>query len=120
MNSKSNFFTPIAQSGVLLLGFWVSILLLIVQWVITGVFFSQLPPEVPLLYSLPYGKARLIEKQWFLLLPALGIVFWLVNILMMRIFKEAHVLIRQMTVWTTCLILGLLIIAQAYLVLLVL
>lgn len=42
--------------------------------------FSQLPPQVPLFYSLPWGEARLASAASLFLLPTLSTTFLIVNL----------------------------------------
>jgi len=63
--------------------------LVIVSFGILAWIFNKLPPEVPWLYSLPWGEQQLISKYWFGaglggVLLALGLCAWLSN----RLVKE--------------------------------
>jgi len=44
---------------------------------ITAIFWWQLPPQIPLFYSLPYGSNQLASRTWVVLLPALSLFVWL-------------------------------------------
>lgn len=41
---------------------------------------KQLPPAVPLFYSLPWGNARLADPVWLWLLPALSAAGLIINL----------------------------------------
>ncbi|MEK7064751.1 MAG: hypothetical protein AAB973_04055 [Patescibacteria group bacterium] len=47
-------------------------------------FWKRLPPEVPWLYSLPWGGSQLISKIWFALSLPIVMVLGLVNLVMSR------------------------------------
>lgn len=68
--------------------------------VVTASFFilqSGLPPKIPLFYSLPWGQAQLVNKQQFLLLPAVLLLFGLANTLIAsQLHKLQTVLIRSL------------------------
>jgi len=80
-------------------------------WIIAGVglvffalgilawFWKKLPPEVPWLYSLPWGEQQLISKTWFGaglggLLVALGLCAWLAKILSKEDTRAGVLLLR--------------------------
>jgi len=76
---------------------WWSLSLVGVNLILTGVFFWQLPKEIPLFYSQPEGRAQLADKWWVWLLPGLAIGFWLIiNLLIKLIDEEMKVLTRLM------------------------
>ena len=57
---------------------------LLSSFLITATFFilkDNLPPKIPLFYSLSWGKPQLVDKQQFLILPAVLLLFCLVNTL---------------------------------------
>jgi hypothetical protein len=43
--------------------------------------YADLPPTVPLWYSLPWGTAQLAQKQLLLLIPTISLLFFIINLL---------------------------------------
>lgn len=56
-------------------------ILLILAGLLVIVIWKRLPPEVPWLYSLPWGEAQLIPKLWFVLTLPIMMMVGLVNLL---------------------------------------
>ena len=48
------------------------------------VFWNRLPPEVPWLYSLPWGESQLIPKIWFALTLPIMMMVGIVNVVISR------------------------------------
>ncbi len=69
-----------------------------------GIFYQQLPPVVPMFYSLPWGEAQLATKEMMLLIPGLAVVVAVVAAIGPVLFKLDHVL--------TGMVLGASIVAQ--------
>ncbi len=61
---------------------------------------KDLPPEIPLFYSLPWGESRLTSPVWLWALPAVSGVTLLVNILVSQLLFES-VLDRILAATTT-------------------
>jgi hypothetical protein len=85
--------------------------------IITGVFWWQLPPEIPLFYSLPYGVSQLAGRGWFLLLPGYSVLVYLIGQLLMR-WNLKSTLFAPMISWlqTLCLFLATLVMIHIVLV----
>lgn len=55
-------------------------------------FWSKLPPELPWLYSLPWGEGQLIPKLWFGMgLPVLSVVSLINYFICLRLKKKDYV-----------------------------
>jgi len=48
------------------------------------IFYRQLPPQVPLFYSRPWGERQLVSPYALLFLPSLSLVLLIVNVLISR------------------------------------
>lgn len=93
--------------------------LLVLNLIITGVFWWQLPPEIPLFYSLPYGLPQLAQRGWFLLLPGLAIlIFGICQLLMKWPIKST--LYVPMMGWLQTLSLFFIMLAMAHIIIVVL
>lgn len=61
---------------------------------------KDLPPEIPLFYSLPWGESRLTSPIWLWILPAVSGVILLINLLISQFLFET-VLSRILVATTT-------------------
>lgn len=61
---------------------------------LTGIFWWQLPPQVPLFYSLPYGTNQLATREWVLLLPGLAVLTWISYFLLSRLDVSSGIYIK--------------------------
>ncbi len=94
-------------------------ILFLIILLISGVFWWQLPPEIPLFYSKPYGLPQLSQKIWFLLFPGLSLVAFLVTFGLLKIQVKSH-LYKDMLAWLLSLYLFLIIVAMIHIILVVL
>jgi len=65
-----------------------SISLILLQIGIVVLSLPQLPPKVPLFYSLPWGESQLAPFPYLFLLPILSFSFLLLNTLLAVVFLE--------------------------------
>jgi len=54
-------------------------LLILLQVAVIIIFFSRLPPEIPLFFSRPWGEAQLASPLFLLILPLISFTILLVN-----------------------------------------
>jgi hypothetical protein len=95
-------------------------------WVLVGlniiiavIFWWQLPIQIPLFYSLPYGTLQLVSREWIFLLPSLSILFLISYLLLSRLTVQSKIF--QNTIkWLHLLGLFLLIVAIVHILLIVL
>jgi hypothetical protein len=115
VGSYNEIFTeqPAAAWGLALGGFC-----LLIQWGLVGLFIWQLPPEIPLWYSLPAGTMQLSAREWFLLLPGLSLGIGIVNLIMIRIGAAAVKVYASLMMWLTTLIIFMATIAMLHIILL--
>ncbi len=70
----------------------ISGLLLLINW-------RALPPEVPLLYSLPTGEQQLISKPWLLVVfGGFGLLMW-GNIMLSWLSVKNEELLKKYLIW---------------------
>lgn len=60
-----------------------------------GIVYHQLPPQVPLLYSNPWGKEQLVSPYILPLPIVLAVVFLVINILLAQHLFNTHTFVRQ-------------------------
>lgn len=68
-----------------------------------AVWWSKLPPEVPLLYSQAYGESRLISQWGLWLLPISSLIIDIISIRLAGSLIENDKLLAQILVWLTVL-----------------
>lgn len=82
----------------------INFLVVIISFVYLAFRFSLLPPEVPLWYTLPWGKSQLAPSIYLWLIPiSLSVIFILDFFLAISIFKTEKFLINLLT-WEGLLI----------------
>jgi len=84
-----------------------SALIIIVQTGIIIFFFSQLPPQVPLYYSRPWGESQLAPTHHLFLLPGFSLLFLLVNSTLAVPFIEKKKFLSVCLAWTSLIVSGL-------------
>ncbi len=110
MSFLQKIFTPIAHLG----QFWqqslnskffrwnlvfVAIQLFVLIWQ-----FSNLPQQVPLYYSLPWGESQLVSASTLFIIPTLSIVLFLVNHLFAIGFSQKNILLSKLLIFTSLII----------------
>ncbi len=79
-------------------------LLLGVQGVFLALKWQNLPPRVPLFYSLPWGDQQLAQKPYLFLLPGATLAALVINIVLAILFLDREVLLSQILLWSSCLL----------------
>lgn len=74
-----------------------------VTWVVSGALilinWAKLPPQLPLLYSLPAGEQQLITKPWLLVIwGSFGLLMWLDVMLAWLVIKKEQ-LLKKYLIW---------------------
>lgn len=98
MNSAANNKTKIGKVGIIALGLWV-VMAAAVAWKWGGV-----PPEIPLLYSLPDGEAQLGTRNGLVVLVGAGLVVTGINLWLAMMLSKRDKLAGQFMVWAAVLV----------------
>lgn len=101
-------------------GLITSIALSVMQWIIFGLFVWQLPPEIPLYFSLPTGQNQLANKDMYILIPLVCLSITILNSILMRFKKDTPPVYASIIVWSSVLICLLGTISMLHIVLLML
>jgi len=117
---RSVFFEALASNGALGWPTSLSMVGLVIMWVLVGIFLWQLPPEIPMWYSLPPGVNQLSSREWFLLIPSLALVMTVVNMIVIRLGLGGVKIFGYMVAWLTALLVFLAGIAMVHIIMLVL
>lgn len=110
MSSLQSIFKPIANLG----QFWqqsfnskffrwnlafITIQLALIVWQ-----FGNLPEQVPLYYSLPWGESQLVSASTLFLVPTFSIVLFLINHLFAIGFSKKNPLLSQLLIFASLII----------------
>ena len=95
-------------------GLLISLLLVLLQWILFGIYGWRLQPEIPMFFSLPQGKAQLVDKAWFVLHPILGLVILTINTLIIRLQQNYYRIYCQLLTWITMIIICMITIAMIH------
>ena len=60
--------------------------------------FNQLPPEVPLFYSLPFGEEQLATASQLFFIPIFSITIGLINTIFTVVFLPNHQLLSRLLI----------------------
>ena len=77
----------------------ITLILLGISWLILLFFWFKLPPQVPLLYSRPWGESQLVNKPLIALLPGITTFLSLVNLRLASLLFKNEKFLSQVLVW---------------------
>lgn len=80
--------------------FKLNIGLICLQWILFGVFLVYLPPELPLLYSKPWGVDQLVNKYYLSILPASSTILLIIDFLISSWMIKKSVLVSKIMMWS--------------------
>lgn len=87
--------------------FWsfvVSILFIIFQVILIALYWRNLPPEIPLFYSKPWGSAMLTNLIFIWLIPALSFLFVFINFNIVIFFLRENKFLNRVLCVTSLLV----------------
>lgn len=82
-------------------GWFISIIVVSVVFLISLVLFPQLPPVIPLFYSLAAPSQHVVSKNWIWLFPSLLLCITLLHLIIVRAAKDYQPLLLLLFTWTT-------------------
>lgn len=86
--------------------FWLGLSPLILSLFITLailIFFSKLPPKLPLFYSLSWGDKILVAHEQFLIIPAILILITLVNLAISSQLHPSQYFFKKILLICSCI-----------------
>lgn len=92
---KNNFKVLLSDS-IIKIAFYIAIIFIILQAILTGIFFNNLPPVIPFFNSQPWGEARLFISWGILFIPVVLLLGFCVNTIIAALFYNKHALIARM------------------------
>jgi len=78
-----------------------TIIVVLAQIVLIVLYFSKLPPRVPLYYSRPWGQPQLAETLYLFLLPSLSLIIFVINSLLASLFVDHKEFYSHCLVWVS-------------------
>ena len=81
-----------------------ALLLIVLSAAILAAVWAKLPPELPWLYSLPWGEDQLITKPWFAAGLAILVLINLIGALLATIFANKDKVLATVTIGADLLI----------------
>lgn len=85
---------PLLFSALIIIGLTVGLYIL----------FPELPPQMPLYYSLPWGNSQLVPKLQFFLIPGLIILLTVINFVLAYYLHQVHRILRRLLMVNLALI----------------
>lgn len=74
--------------------YYITMIITLVMAISVIALLPYLPKTVPLFYTQPWGEGRLAPKTYLLLLPAISVLFTIINLAIGRSVKDEMVLSR--------------------------
>jgi hypothetical protein len=81
-----------------------TILLFVIQVILIIWFYNQLPPEIPIFFSRPWGASWLSSTSSIFILPLFSLIVFLINYLLALYFHQKKLLISQLLVIFTFIV----------------
>ena len=110
MSFFQKFFAPISHLG----QFWQqsfnsqffrwNLIFIVIQLTVLIWQFGNLPQQVPLYYSLPWGELQLVSASTLFIIPTLSIVLFLVNHLFAIGFSQKNHLLANLLIFTSLIV----------------
>lgn len=72
----------------------ISLFLLLASFFLIALFWSRLPPKIPLFYSRPWGEEQIAQPEFLLLLPASVLVVLIANLMLSQVSLGEKLLFR--------------------------
>ena len=91
-----NNFKVLLSDPIIKIAFYIAIILVFLQAILTGIFFNNLPPVIPFFNSQPWGEARLFSSWGILFIPIALLLGFCINTVIASVFYSKHVLIARM------------------------
>ena len=73
-------------------------------FILSFIFWTKLPPEMPLFYSRPWGKEQLVKKQWFLIPSLICFLLIVFNLRLASFYLRKEDLLAKILIWTAVIL----------------
>jgi len=79
LQSARNEFNSLLKNPNTIILIKISLIIVGISWISYGLFYQFMPPMIPLLFSRPWGQTQLINKSYFISLPAIITMLFLIS-----------------------------------------
>ncbi|PIS09285.1 hypothetical protein COT75_02150 [Candidatus Beckwithbacteria bacterium CG10_big_fil_rev_8_21_14_0_10_34_10] len=86
------------------LGLKISFFTLIIIFITSLILLTKLPPQLPLLYSRPWGKDQLVGKAMLPILSLGSILIILINLRLASLFSKKELFLSRILIWTAIIL----------------
>ncbi|PIP53021.1 hypothetical protein COX08_03365 [Candidatus Beckwithbacteria bacterium CG23_combo_of_CG06-09_8_20_14_all_34_8] len=109
LQSARNEFNSLLKNPNTIILIKISLIIVGISWISYGLFYQFMPPMIPLLFSRPWGQTQLINKSYFISLPAIITMLFLINLRLASILLRRDMLmaIIILTSYSVCGLIGL-------------
>jgi hypothetical protein len=94
-----NNFKILLSDSVIKIALYISVSIIVLQTILTGFFFNNLPPVIPFFNSQPWGEARLFNSWGILFIPVILLLGFCINAIIASLFYKMHALIARMIIF---------------------
>jgi hypothetical protein len=82
----------------------VNIVVISIQFLAIVFFITDLPPQIPLFYSRPWGESQLTSPLMLIILPIFSIAFFIVDTLLAAAFLEKKIFFSRLLIYSSNLV----------------
>lgn len=99
-----NVFDQIKQDKILLRGSILSLSLIVISLITIILYYQSLPPFIPLFNQMPWGELRITKTIWILLIPAISLTFFILNLFFASYIYKSVPLVARLFSMTSFLV----------------
>lgn len=89
------------------INFWIlssSLILISLMFLILALSYNQLPPRIPLFYSLNWGESQLVSNGQIIILPLAAILIMLINLVISWHLHSSQIILKRLLTLSSFLI----------------
>lgn len=100
----NEFFKEIKEDKLLLKSAVLTLSIILLSLLSIAIFYSKLPPLIPLFNQMPWGEARIEQTVWIFLIPAIAFFIFAINLIFEKFIYKTMPLIARIFSVTALLI----------------
>lgn len=82
----------------------IALICLGIIWLILAIFWSRLPPQIPLLYSVPWGSQQLVGKNLIWILTGFLSLTAIINLKIISFFTKKELFLSFFLAWVNTIV----------------
>ncbi|MEK7061008.1 MAG: hypothetical protein AAB931_00625 [Patescibacteria group bacterium] len=91
----NGFFKDIKEDKILLRGSILTLSVVFLSFISIGLFYSKLPPFLPLFNQMPWGEERIQKTVWIFIVPGIALIIFAINLIFEKfIYKKIPLMAR--------------------------